>query len=185
MKAGRALRGECLKTRRAPLAVTSTRGRWAERAPSHVTCALTKERKGEVITKLKSELETSTAVVGFTFKGVAVPDMEKLRGDIPDDAFLVVAKNTLMRRAAEEVEGWSEVTQFCTGSNAFLFLREDLKTGFKVRPRDPPSEPLSLSLSLCLSASRARLGARRAKRARQDTTYETNALSFFFFAKRV
>merc|ERR1719353_1425859 len=132
MKAGRALRGECLKTRRAPLAVTSgTRGRWAERAPSHVTCALTKERKGEVITKLKSELETSTAVVGFTFKGVAVPDMEKLRGDIPDDASLVVAKNTLMRRAAEEVEGWSEVTQFCTGSNAFLFLREDLKTGFK------------------------------------------------------
>lgn len=159
MKAGRALRGECLKTRRAPLAVTSgTRGRWAERAPSHVTCALTKERKGEVITKLKSELETSTAVVGFTFKGVAVPDMEKLRGDIPDDASLVVAKNTLMRRAAEEVEGWSEVTQFCTGSNAFLFLREDLKTGFKVRDRDPPSEPLSLSLSLRLSFSRSPWG---------------------------
>merc|ERR1711924_304505 len=31
----------------------------------------------------------------------------------------------------EEVEGWSEVSQFCTGSNAFLFLREDLKGGFK------------------------------------------------------
>ena len=44
----------------------------------------------------------------------------------------MVAKNTLMKRAADEVEGWGEVSQFCKGSNAFLFLREDLKTGFKV-----------------------------------------------------
>ena len=106
--------------------------RGARHQPSHVALALTKERKTEVVTKLKSELETSTAVVGFTFKGVSVPDLEKLRGDIPDDASLVVAKNTLMKRAADEVEGWGEVSQFCKGSNAFLFLREDLKTGFKV-----------------------------------------------------
>ena len=106
--------------------------RGARHQPSHVALALTKERKTEVVTKLKSELETSTAVVGFTFKGVSVADLEKLRGDIPDDASLVVAKNTLMKRAADEVEGWGEVSQFCKGSNAFLFLREDLKTGFKV-----------------------------------------------------
>ena len=106
--------------------------RGARHHASHVALALTKERKTEVVTKLKSELETSTAVVGFTFKGVSVPDLEKLRGDIPDDASLVVAKNTLMKRAADEVEGWGEVSQFCKGSNAFLFLREDLKTGFKV-----------------------------------------------------
>ncbi|QDZ20396.1 plastid ribosomal protein L10 [Chloropicon primus] len=109
----------------------SSRGRVGARRTLHVSRALTKERKHEVVTKLKSELETSTAVVGFSFKGVSVSDMEKLRGDIPDDAALVVAKNTLMKKAAEEVDGWSEVGQFCTGSNAFLFLREDLKTGFK------------------------------------------------------
>ena len=111
----------------------SSRGRVGARRTLHVSRALTKERKHEVVTKLKSELETSTAVVGFSFKGVSVSDMEKLRGDIPDDASLVVAKNTLMKKAAGEVDGWSEVGQFCTGSNAFLFLREDLKTGFKVR----------------------------------------------------
>ena len=106
------------------------RGR-PRRGDLQVSCALTKEKKQEVVSKLKSELETSTAVVGFTFKGVTVPDLEKLRGDMPDDASLVIAKNTLMKRAANEVEGWSEMSQFCTGSNAFLFLREDLKGGFK------------------------------------------------------
>lgn len=96
-----------------------------------VSCAITKEKKGEILAKLTSELETSTAVVGFAFKGVSVPDLEKVRGEIPDDASLVIAKNTLMARAANEVEGWAALDQMCTGSNAFLFLREDLKGGFK------------------------------------------------------
>ena len=128
--------------------------RGARHQPSHVALALTKERKTEVVTKLKSELETSTAVVGFTFKGVSVADLEKLRGDIPDDASLVVAKNTLMKRAADEVEGWGEVSQFCKGSNAFLFLREDLKTGFKVSEQTDAlfflSQTLSFSFFFCV-----------------------------------
>merc|ERR1711907_512457 len=128
--------------------------RGARHQPSHVALALTKEKKTEVVTKLKSELETSTAVVGFTFKGVSVSDLEKLRGDIPDDASLVVAKNTLMKRAADEVEGWGEVSQFCKGSNAFLFLREDLKTGFKgLRTLEDAykkaDEPVSLNGGCC------------------------------------
>ena len=96
-----------------------------------VTHAITKEKKTEILTKLTSELETSTAIVGFTFKGVSVQDLEKVRGEIPDDASLMIAKNTLMAKAASEVEGWAELSQTCKGSNAFLFLREDLKTGFK------------------------------------------------------
>merc|ERR1711904_595732 len=75
------------------------RGR-PRRGDLQVSCALTKEKKQEG---------------GFTLKGVTVPDLEKLRGDMPDDASLVIAKNTLMKRAANEVEGWSEMSQFCTG----------------------------------------------------------------------
>jgi len=96
-----------------------------------VSCAITKGKKTEILTKLTSELETSTAIVGFSFKGVSVQDLEKVRGDIPDDASLIIAKNTLMAKAASEVEGWAELAQTCKGSNAFLFLREDLKSGFK------------------------------------------------------
>mmetsp|Transcript_2239 Transcript_2239/g.5653 ORF Transcript_2239/g.5653 Transcript_2239/m.5653 type:complete len:227 (-) Transcript_2239:155-835(-) len=118
------------EARRAGAGATHAR-RVGGRRGLHVACALTKAKKEEVVGKLKSELETSTAVVGFTFKGVSVPDLEKLRGDIPNDASLVIAKNTLMKRAANEVEGWSEMDKFCVGSNAFLFLREDLKQGFK------------------------------------------------------
>ena len=57
--------------------------------------------------------------------------MEELRKEIPEDASLVIAKNTLMKRAAEEVDGWSDVGQFCKGTNAFLFIREDIKGCFK------------------------------------------------------
>jgi large subunit ribosomal protein L10 len=96
-----------------------------------VSCAITKGKKTEILTKLTSELETSTAIVGFSFKGVSVQDLEKVRGDIPEDASLIIAKNTLMAKAASDVEGWAELGQTCKGSNAFLFLREDLKSGFK------------------------------------------------------
>ena len=105
--------------------------RLRRRRAAQVASAVTKERKQETVDKLKGELETSTALVGFTFKGVTVAQMEALRKDIADDSSLVIAKNTLMKRAAGEVDGWSEVEQFCSGSNAFLFLREDLKSSFK------------------------------------------------------
>lgn len=112
-----------------PGAVPSQRAR-PRRGDLQVSCAITKEKKGAILTKLQSELETSTAIVGFSFKGVTVSDLEKVRGEIPDDASLVIAKNTLMAKAANDVEGWAELSKTCKGSNAFLFLREDLKGGF-------------------------------------------------------
>jgi len=76
--------------------------------------------------KLVPLLESSTVVVGLRYMGLSVKQMQQLRSSLPKEgATLLVCKNTLLKRAAEEVEGWGELKDAAKGDNAWLFIQED------------------------------------------------------------
>ena len=93
--------------------------------------ALSRANKEATVEKLRANLDGSTAVLGFSFKGLSVTQMETLRRAMPEDADLVVCKNKLMLKAVEGSEEWTGFDSFCSGSNAFMFIREDIPGSFK------------------------------------------------------
>lgn len=71
-------------------------------------------------------LEGSSVVVGLRYQGLSVKKMQELRSCLPKDgAKLLVCKNTLLKRAADEVEGWGDLKPVAKGDNAWLFIQED------------------------------------------------------------
>lgn len=106
---------------RAPLAqVQQSRG------SLQVMAALTRQGKEDTLSKLKPLLESSTVVVGLRYQGLTVKQMQEFRASLPQEgAKLLVCKNTLLRRAADEVEGWTELKSAAKGDNAWLFIQEE------------------------------------------------------------
>jgi large subunit ribosomal protein L10 len=88
--------------------------------------ALSRQGKEETLSKLVPLLESSTVVVGLRYQGLSVKQMQEFRASLPQDgAKLLVCKNTLLRRAADEVEGWSDLKSAAKGDNAWLFIQEE------------------------------------------------------------
>ena len=56
--------------------------------------------------------------------------MIKFRRELPDGATLMVAKNTLMRRASENTK-FSTISECSKGMNAWLFVDENVAPTFK------------------------------------------------------
>ena len=93
--------------------------------------ALTKERKAEQVDKLKSALEQSTLVLSFDHSDVSVKNMMEFRRAMKDDTEVMVVKNTLVRRAASETEGWDGLGEVATGTNTWIFVGSDFKSAIK------------------------------------------------------
>ena len=78
------------------------------------------------MSKLVPLLESSTVVVGLRYQGLSVKQMQEFRAALPQEgAKLLVCKNTLLRRAADEVEGWADLKGAAKGDNAWLFIQEE------------------------------------------------------------
>lgn len=91
-----------------------------------VSNALTRERKEETVKKLTGQLEKSTVVFGMRFKGLDVASIQKFRKGLPEDAYMTVCKNNLMKIACKEVPGWSVIEEKgATGENAWVFVPEE------------------------------------------------------------
>lgn len=76
-------------------------------------------------------MEGSTVVLGINYDKFKVKTISEFRRELPEGSELVVCKNTLMNRAASEVEGWSSLSDFCKGPNAWLFIGEDIPGSIK------------------------------------------------------
>lgn len=101
--------------------------------------ALSKERKAETLDRLKGELQESTLVLSFDHSDVSVKRMMEFRRAVPKPSTVVVCKNTIIRKAASEVEGWENLQTATKGTNAWLFVRDDFKsaiTPFKDLKKD-------------------------------------------------
>lgn len=76
--------------------------------------------------KLVPLLESSSVVVGLRYQGLTVKQMQDLRAALPKEgAKLLVCKNTLLKRAADEVAGWEDLKASAKGDNAWLFIQEE------------------------------------------------------------
>ena len=120
-------------SRCAPLrsGVPTRRTQRARGTPGVVCMALTKERKAEQVDKLKSALEQSTLVLSFDHSDVSVKNMMEFRRAMKDDTEVMVVKNTLVRRAASETEGWDGLGEVATGTNTWIFVGSDFKSAIK------------------------------------------------------
>lgn len=88
--------------------------------------ALTRQGKEETMAKILPLLESSTVVVGLRYMGLTVKQMQQFRASLPKEgATLLVCKNTLLKRAADEVEGWTDLKTAAKGDNAWLFIQEE------------------------------------------------------------
>ncbi|KIZ03422.1 large subunit ribosomal protein L10 [Monoraphidium neglectum] len=106
-----------------PKAFTSGR---PGRASLQVRNALTRQRKEEIVADLKEKLEDSVIVFGMRFKGLDVPTVQRFRKGLPEKSKVKVTKNSLMRAACQQVDGWSTVIEKgCQGENAWVFVHED------------------------------------------------------------
>ena len=77
--------------------------------------------------QLEELLTGSAVVVGLRYQGLTVKQLQDFRRSLPAESTMLVCKNTLMRRACEKVEGWSELSPAAKGDNAWLFVNEEVR----------------------------------------------------------
>jgi large subunit ribosomal protein L10 len=90
-----------------------------------VQSALSRKGKEETLEKLVPLLEKSALVVGLRYQGLTVKQIQDFRRSLPGDSKLVVCKNTLLKRAADTVNGWEDLKTAAKGDNAWLFVTEE------------------------------------------------------------
>src|SRR6478672_5821054 len=92
----------------------------------------TYEDKQEVVAELKETLSKSQLAVVINYQGLSVAEITDLRRRlIPKGATCKVTKNTLMEKAVDGDEKWQPITEFLTGTSAFLFVQEDIGGAIK------------------------------------------------------
>jgi large subunit ribosomal protein L10 len=92
----------------------------------------TLKNKQTVVEQLKHQLDEAQMAVVIDYKGLSVAELTDLRNRIrPSGASCKVTKNTLMRKAIEGRDDWQPLSEFLTGSSAFLLLKDDFSSVIK------------------------------------------------------
>ena len=82
---------------------------------------MAKPAKVQAVEEIKQHFQNSTTAVVTEYRGLSVPQVTELRKTLGDAATYTVAKNTLVKRAAEEagVEGLDDLL---SGPTAIAFV---------------------------------------------------------------
>lgn len=92
----------------------------------------TLENKQQMVAELKETLSEAQMAVVIDYKGLTVAQIGDLRNRLrPAGAVCKVTKNTLMRIAVEDDQNWQPLTDFLSGSSAFLLVKEDFGAAVK------------------------------------------------------
>ncbi len=92
----------------------------------------TKEQKQEMLADIKQNLSESQLTLVIDYQGLSVAEITDLRRRlIPTGSVCSVTKNTLMGIAVKEDSNWQPMEQLLAGSNAFLFLKDDIGGAIK------------------------------------------------------
>ena len=84
------------------------------------------EQKKLVVSEIADKLKTSESVIIFQYQGMTVEELSELRRELKKvDSEVKVYKNTLLKRAAEELN--INLDGFLEGPNAILFGKELLE----------------------------------------------------------
>jgi len=91
----------------------------------------TLESKKAIVEKIQSSFKDSSSVVIVEYRGLTVADVSQLRKSLKAvNATFNVYKNTLVTKASVAL-GHDDLTQYLSGSNAFIFSK-DVTEGPKV-----------------------------------------------------
>lgn len=88
--------------------------------------ALTKKVKVETVEKLEKAFRESAIVYGLRFKDLNVKTMTDFRRSLPEGTKTYVCKNTLLKVAADKVQGWEAIKESAKGENAWVFVNEEV-----------------------------------------------------------
>lgn len=90
------------------------------------------EQKKAIVSGLTEKLKSSCAGVVVSYKGINVADDTKLRKDLRESGVeYMVAKNTLLRRAAKDA-GFEELNSVFEGSTAIALSKSDYVAASKI-----------------------------------------------------
>ncbi len=89
--------------------------------------------KKAVIDDITENLNGANAVYITNYSGMSVSDINELRADFfQDDITFKVYKNTLMKRAMDDVGGFDDLQNHLSDQNAFAFVNEELAAPAKI-----------------------------------------------------
>jgi large subunit ribosomal protein L10 len=87
----------------------------------------TLENKQQIVEELKGLLGEAEMALVLDFKGLTIKEMSDLRARLLEaHGVCKVTKNTLMRRAIDGNDAWSELDSLLTGTNAFVLIKGDV-----------------------------------------------------------
>lgn len=97
--------------------------------------AITREKKGELVSDYVEKLRRSHAVIVTEYRGLTVKQLQDLRRELrASDTELVIAKNTLFERALTEV-GMATPEALFKGPTAFAFCFREVSAPAKALNR--------------------------------------------------
>jgi large subunit ribosomal protein L10 len=92
----------------------------------------TLENKQQIVAELRETLSKSQLGVVIDYQGLSVAEITDLRRRLrPSGTVCKVTKNTLMGLAVQGNEDWEPMTQFMSGSSAFLLVEGDIGAAIK------------------------------------------------------
>jgi large subunit ribosomal protein L10 len=92
----------------------------------------TLESKQAVVADLKQILSEAQLAVVINYEGLTVAEITDLRRRLrPTGTVCKVTKNTLMRLAIGEDAKWQPMTEFLSGSSAFMLVKDDISGAIK------------------------------------------------------
>lgn len=87
--------------------------------------------KQEIVSKIEDSLKESASMTIVEYRGLTVAEISELKKSLKAaGSTFTVYKNTLVTRASQKL-GYSELDQYLSGSNAFVFSKE-INAGPKV-----------------------------------------------------
>jgi len=90
-------------------------------------------QKKEVVSEITEQLKSANALYIANYKGMSVPEINDLRGKFREgDIRFKVYKNTMMKRAMEDVGGYEDLYPYLAEQNGFAFVEEELAGPAKV-----------------------------------------------------
>lgn len=92
----------------------------------------TLENKKAIVAELKETLSSSQMALVIDYRGLTVAEITDLRRRLrPTGTVCKVTKNTLMQIAIEGNQNWQPLTEFLSGSSAFLLVQDDVSAAIK------------------------------------------------------
>ncbi|MGC1394811.1 MAG: 50S ribosomal protein L10 [Coleofasciculaceae cyanobacterium] len=92
----------------------------------------TLENKQAVVAGLKQDLSETQLAFVIAYQGLTVAEISDLRNRLrPTGTVCTVAKNTFMQRAIDGQENWQAMSEFLSGSSAFVLVKDDIGGAIK------------------------------------------------------